>query len=97
MVEDFPAPFGPRKPNASPRNKIKVDPVHGGEAAEPLRQASGANKYLGHSTENTWQFDGLRTVLRRLSQGSRLAQVRYNKVQVAWLLPAAAASSCERN
>jgi hypothetical protein len=23
--------------------KIKVDPVHGGEAAEPLRQASGAN------------------------------------------------------
>src|SRR6202008_4410499 len=26
MVEDFPAPFGPRKPNASPRKRSKLIP-----------------------------------------------------------------------
>ncbi len=35
--------------------KIKVDPVHRGEAAESLRQASGANQYLGHPMEDTWR------------------------------------------
>jgi hypothetical protein len=62
--------------------KIKVDPVYSGEAAEPLRQASGANKYLRHPTENTRQAGGFRMVLR-LPRRSRLAQVRYNKVMLA--------------
>ena len=36
IVDVFPAPFGPRKPNASPALEVEVDPVDGDEVAEAL-------------------------------------------------------------
>ena len=44
MVEDLPAPLGPRKPNASPGAHLDVDAVDGGEVAEPLDQAAGVDQ-----------------------------------------------------
>ena len=41
IVDDLPAPLGPRKPNASPRRDLDVDAVDGGEVAEALHQAAG--------------------------------------------------------
>ena len=50
IVEVLPAPFGPRKPNASPGRDVEVDPVDRREVAEPLGQAAGMDERgrLGH-------------------------------------------------
>ena len=52
IVEVLPAPFGPRKPNDSPRRDVEVDGVDGGEIAEPLGQSAGMDERgrgrLGH-------------------------------------------------
>ena len=44
IVEVLPAPFGPRKPNDSPRRDVEVDGVDGGETAEPLGQSAGMDE-----------------------------------------------------
>ena len=50
MVVDFPAPFGPMKPNTSPLRTSKLHPVHGDEIAEPARQIPGADgEFAGHA------------------------------------------------
>ena len=50
MVEDLPAPLGPRKPNASPRRDVDVDAVHRGEVAEALDQATGVDQgFVSHA------------------------------------------------
>ena len=41
IVELLPAPFGPRKPNASPCCDVEVDAVDRRELAEALRSARG--------------------------------------------------------
>ena len=52
IVVDLPAPFGPRKPNDSPRLQLEVDPVDGAELRGPaarwidLGEAAG----LDHGT-----------------------------------------------
>ena len=59
MVEVLPAPLGPRKPKASPARHVEVDLVDGGEVAEALRQAAGADKRraggvrIGHSPDGS--------------------------------------------
>ena len=44
IVDVLPAPFGPRKPNASPGVDVEVDGVHSGEAAEALGQVAGMDE-----------------------------------------------------
>ena len=44
IVDVFPAPFGPRKPKASPRCDVEVDAVHGHELAETLDQPAGMHQ-----------------------------------------------------
>ena len=45
MVLVLPAPFGPRKPKASPGAHVEVDAVDGGEAVRvALRQAAGMDE-----------------------------------------------------
>ncbi len=55
MVDVFPAPFGPRKPKASPRCRSKSIAVHGDELAEALHEAAGMDERLsvvrGHDRE----------------------------------------------
>ena len=58
MVEDLPAPLGPRKPNASPGAHLDVDPVDGGEVTESLDQATGVNEgFVGHAGDPTRPAD----------------------------------------
>ena len=50
IVELLPAPFGPRKPNVSPRCDGEVDPVDGGEVAVALRQPVRLDhRLVGHA------------------------------------------------
>jgi hypothetical protein len=42
--------------------QIEIDSVYRGEAAEPLRESSGADKYFRHRRKNTWVLGGFRTV-----------------------------------
>ena len=44
IVDVLPAPFGPRKPKASPRLDVEVDAVHGHELAETLDQPAGVHQ-----------------------------------------------------
>ena len=44
IVDDLPAPFGPRNPNASPRLDVEVDAVDRDEVAEPLDQPAGMDQ-----------------------------------------------------
>ena len=46
----FAGPVGPEEPERLAPAQLEVDPVHGGELAEPLGQARGANEYvrIGH-------------------------------------------------
>ena len=44
IVEVLPAPFGPRKPKASPRRDVEIDRVDGRELAEALCQAAGMDE-----------------------------------------------------
>ena len=44
IVDVFPAPFGPRKPNASPRWSVEVDRVDRRELAEALDEAAGVDQ-----------------------------------------------------
>ena len=49
IVEDLPAPFGPRNPNASPRRDLDVDAVDRGEVAEALHQAASEDhRFVRH-------------------------------------------------
>ena len=52
IVLVLPAPFGPRKPNASAGAHVEVDGVDRGEVVEALRQIAGVDKDLfgrGHA------------------------------------------------
>ena len=57
MVEVFPAPFGPRKPKASPRCDVEVDPVDRDEFAEALDEVPCVDQWLpvvgGHARHAT--------------------------------------------
>jgi hypothetical protein len=70
MVGGLPGTVRAEEAKRLTAEKIEVDPIYGGEAAEPLRQASGVNKYLGHPMENTWQLPGCRAVSRSLPWGA---------------------------
>ena len=50
IVEDLPAPLGPRKPNASPRHDVDVDAVDRDEIAEALHQSPSVDqRFVSHA------------------------------------------------
>ena len=49
MVEDLPAPLGPRKPNTSPRRDVDVDAAHGLDLAEALAQSPRLDQPVPHA------------------------------------------------
>ena len=56
IVELLPAPFGPRKPNASPALDVEVDAVDGDEVAEALDEPAGVDHgaVLAHGAQPTY-------------------------------------------
>jgi hypothetical protein len=53
IVEDLPAPFGPRKAERLAAVQVEIDPVDRREAAESLGQAAGPDEYLGSDLPDT--------------------------------------------
>ncbi len=48
IVEDLPAPLGPRKPKASPRGILKSMPSTAVKSPNRFGEAAGPDKYLGY-------------------------------------------------
>ena len=86
-MEDFPAPFGPRKPKASPRYRSKSIPSTAVKLPNRFVRPRARTSTSGTRRENTRRRDGFRTVFRlgrRAASGARQGKSRGRPARGRW-------------